>query len=54
VWGEQSPLSPKATDHPETDNNLAIYTKNVHGLSANKETLEFLIRKIEEKRSMPS
>ena len=51
VRGEQNPLSPKATDHPETDNNnLTFYTQNVHGLRANEEKLEYLIRKMEEKK----
>jgi len=49
VQGEESLLSPKATDHPETDNNLTIYNQNVHGLRANKEKLEYLIRKMEGK-----
>ena len=40
VRGEQSPLSPKAADRPETDNNLTIYTQNVHGLRAKKEKLD--------------
>ena len=48
VRGKQSPLSPKAADRPETDNNLTIYTQNIHGLRANKEKLEYLIRKMEE------
>ena len=48
VWGEQSLLSPKAADHPETDNNLTIYTQNVRGLRAKEEKLEYLIRNMEE------
>jgi len=41
--------SPKATDHPDTDNALVIYTQNIQGLKANEEKLEYISRMMESK-----
>ena len=50
MWGVQdTQYSPKATEHPDTDNTLAIYTQNVQGLRANKEKLEYISRMMESK-----
>jgi len=49
-WGVQdTQYSPKAADHPDTDNTLVIYTQNVQGLRANEEKLEYISRMIENK-----
>jgi len=50
VWGVQEPqYSPKAADHPDTDNTLVIYTQNIQGLRANEEKLEYISRMMESK-----
>jgi len=38
IWPEQNLLfNDRATDHPENENCLTIYTQNVHGLRAKNE-----------------